>query len=110
MLLCSNIAFRYPEILILTGWLLLKQLVYLYEENSPVKKVLVFHSPHRVHSRFKNIDRICKVSLVEADSSIKTHNEKFPVFSTKTVDKAAGLGQQINKDRKTDGISRRKNG
>lgn len=110
MLLCSNIAFRYPEIFTLTGWLLLKRLVCFYKENSPVKKVLVFHSPHRVHSRFKNIDRIRKDSLVKADSSIKTHNEKFPVFSTREVHKATGLGQRINKDRKTDGISRRKNG
>jgi hypothetical protein len=92
MLLCSNIAFRYPEIFTLTGWLLLKRLVYFYKENSSIKKVLVFHSPHRVRYRLKNVVTICKDSLFIGDSLIQPNIEIFPIYTAKKAYIAAGFG------------------
>ena len=97
MLLCSNIAFRYFYIKIPADWLLIKRMASLCAENSLVKKVLVFHSPHRFFSRFKNIVNSCKDSLVKDDLSIQTYSEKFPIFTAREVDKATGLGQRIKK-------------
>ncbi|MCP4374227.1 MAG: hypothetical protein GY797_39915 [Deltaproteobacteria bacterium] len=97
MLLCSNIAFRYLDIKILADWLLIKRMVSFIAGNSLVKKVLVFHSPHRVLSRFKNIINRCKNSFVKNDLSIQAYNKKFPIFTTREVDKITGLGQRINK-------------
>ena len=110
MLLCSNNPFRFLVITLPAACLLTAWPISLYAENSHAKKVLVLHSPHRVLSQFKNIDKECKDSLIKDDPSIKTHTEKFPVFIARGVDKATGLGQRINKDKKIDSINRRKYG
>jgi len=110
MLLRSNNAFRCLGITVPATRLLTIRPISSCAENSRAKKVLAFNSSHRVLSRFKNIDNGCKDSHLRDDLSIETLTEKFPVFTTREVDKATGLGQRINKDRKTDGINRRKNG
>ena len=92
MLLCSNIAFRCLEIKVLAGWLQAKRLVILYAENSPAVKVLVFHSPHSIRYRFKNVVPICKDSLFIGDSFIQPNTEIFPIFTAKEADKATGVG------------------
>ncbi len=100
MLLCSNNPFRFLVITLLAACLLTAWPISLYAENSHAKKVPVLHSSHRVFPRFKNIDKGCKDSLIKDDPSIETHTEKFPVFTTREVDKATGLGHRINKDGK----------
>ncbi len=100
MLLCSNNPFRFLAITLPAACLLTAWPISLYTENSHAKKVLSFHSSHRVLSRFENIDKGCKDSLIKDDPSIETHTEKFPVFTTRKVDKATGLGQRINKNEK----------
>jgi hypothetical protein len=92
MLLCSNIAFRCLEIKVLTGWLLAKRLVFQYAENIPAVKVLVFHSPHRVRYRLKNVVTICKDSLFLGDSLIQPNTEIFPIYTAKKAYIAAGFG------------------
>jgi len=101
MLLCSNNPFRFLVITLPAACLLTAWPISLYAENSHAKKVLVLHSPHRVLSRFENIDKGCKDLLIKDDPSIEIHTEKFPVFTTKKVDKATGLGQRINKNEKS---------
>jgi len=101
MLLCSNNPFRFlaitlPAVCPLTAWP-----ISLCAENSHAKKVLAFHSSHRGLSRFENIDKGCKDSFIKDDPSIEAHTEKFPVFTTRKVDKATGLGQRINKNEKS---------
>jgi len=110
MLLRSNNAFRCLGMSVPAARLLTIRPISLYAENSRAKEVLAFDSSHRVLSRFENIDQGCKDSYLRDDPSIKTPSEKFPVFTTREVNKATGLGQRINTDRKTDGINRRKNG
>lgn len=110
MLLRSNNAFRCPGITVPVARPLTIRPISIYAENSRAKNILAFNSSHRVLSRFENIDKGCKDSHLRYDLSIETHSEKFPVFIAREVDKATGLGQRINKDRKTDGINRRKNG
>jgi len=110
MLLRSNNPFRFLVITLLAACLLTAWPISLYAENSHAKKVLAVHSSHRVISRFENINKGCKDSLIKDDPSIETHTEKFPVFITGEVDKATGLGQRINKDKKIDSINRRKYG
>ena len=101
MLLCSNNPFRFLVITLLAACLLTAWPISLYAENSHAKKVLVPHSSHRILSRFKNIDKGCKDSLIKDDPSIETHTEEFPIFTTREVDKATGLGQRINKNEKS---------
>ncbi len=110
MLLRSNNAFRCPRITVPVARLLTIRPISISAENSRAKKLLAFKSSHRVLSRFENIDKGCKDSHLRDDLPIETHTEKFPVFTAREVDKATCLGQRINKDRKTDGINRRKNG
>lgn len=110
MLLRSNNAFRCLGITVPAARLLAIRSISIYAENSRAKKVLAFNSSHRVLSRFENIDKECKYSHLRDDLSMEPHSEKFPVFTTREVDKATRLEQRINKDRKTDCINRRKNG
>ncbi len=100
MLLCSNNPFRFLVITLLATCLLTAWPISFYAENSHAKKVLAFHSSHRVPSQFENINKGCKDSLIKDDPSIETHTEKFSVFTTREVDKATGLGQRINKNEK----------
>ncbi len=75
MLLCSNNAFRCLGITVLATCLLTACPIFLYAENSQVKKVLVLHSYHDALPRIDDIYKAIDSALKKDDPIIKTHTE-----------------------------------